>query len=429
MPEKARLERGDQTLELPIVVGTENERGLDIGSLRSETGCITLDPGYGNTGACESAVCFIDGEAGVLRYRGISIEDLAGCSNFIETAWLLIWGELPTLDQYQRFSKLLIEHEMLHEDIRHHFDLFPSDSQPMAVLSAMLNALSCFHPELLAIEDEGSFEEAAARLMSKVRTIAAYSYRHRQGLPIIYPHPERRYTENFLHMMFSQPYEEYRPDPEIIRALDLIFLLHAEHEQNCSTSTVRMVASSEANLFASVAAGVCALWGPLHGGANVAAVEMLERLHTENISTRDFVQQVKDRKNGVRLMGFGHRVYKSFDPRAAIMKETAKVVLAKLHKKDPLLQIAEELEEVALRDEYFIERNLYPNVDFYSGVVLRAIGIPTSMFTVIFAIGRMPGWIAHWYEERFSDNPRIHRPRQVYTGARLRGYTSYEDRD
>ena len=430
MSETARLQLGDKTIELPIVVGTESERAVDISSLRAETGYITLDEGYANTGACESRICFIDGEKGILRYRGFPIEELAGCSSFIETAMLLIWGELPTLDEYRCFSELLTKHQSLHEDIRHHFDLFPSDSPPMAVLSAVLNALSCFYPELLQIEDEDddSFEEAVARLMAKVRTVAAYSFRHSQGLPVIYPHPDRRYTDNFLHMMFSQPYQEYRAEPEVIRALDLIFLLHAEHEQNCSTSTVRMVGSSEANLFASVAAGVCALWGPLHGGANVAVVEMLEKLRTGNIPVKEFVEQIKDRKNGIRLMGFGHRVYKNFDPRAKIIKEMTRTVLDKLHVTDPLLGIAEELEEVALQDEYFIERKLYPNVDFYSGMILRAIGVPTSMFTVIFAIGRVPGWIAHWREERFLSKSRIHRPRQVYIGPTLRGYTSYEER-
>ena len=423
MPETARLQLGDKTVDLPVVVGTENERAVDISALRAQTGYITLDDGYGNTGACQSAITFIDGEEGILRYRGIPIEEMAEHSDFIEAAYLLIWGELPSRDQLNNFSDLLTKHQALHEAIRHHFDLFPTNSPPMAVLSAVLNALSCFNPEFLQIDDENSFQEAAARLMAKVRTIAAYSYRHDRGYPTIHPHPDKKYTANFLHMMFSQPYKEYEPDPEQVRALDLLLLLHADHEQNCSTSTVRMVGSSGANLFASVAAGVCALWGPLHGGANVAVVEMLEEMRKSGISVKDFVRQVKDKKNGIRLMGFGHRVYKNFDPRSRIIRKACEAVLAKLHRKDPLLELAEELEAVALQDSYFVDRKLYPNVDFYSGIILRAIGIPHSMFTVMFAIGRMPGWIAQWYEARKAASPRLHRPRQVYVGPSLRSYT------
>jgi citrate synthase len=428
MADTARLDLGDKIVDLPVIVGSEGEHAIDIRALRAQSGYITLDDGYGNTGACESAITFIDGEEGILRYRGIPIEELAVHSRFIETAYLLIWGSLPSQEELSTFSNLLTKHQMLHENIRHHLDLFPPNSPPMAVLSAALNTLSCFHPEFLQIEDEATFHEATARIMAKVRTIAAYSYRHAQGLPIIYPHPDKKYTENFLHMMFSEPYEDYVPDPELVKALDLIFLLHADHEQNCSTSTVRMVGSSEANLFTSVAAGVCALWGPLHGGANVAVVEMLENIRDANISVQDFMQQVKDKKNGIRLMGFGHRVYKNFDPRAQIIKQTTETVLGKLHIKDSLLEIAEELEGVALRDEYFIERKLYPNVDFYSGVILRAIGIPADMFTVIFSIGRMPGWIAHWYEGRFLSPARINRPRQIYTGPTLSKYTPLGER-
>ena len=422
MSDTARLQLDDQTVELPIVVGSEGERAIDISSLRAQTGHITLDQGYGNTGSCQSAITFIDGEEGILRYRGYPIEELAAKSSFIEVSWLLIWGELPTQDQLSSFSNLLTKHQELHEDIRHHFSLFPHNSPPMAVLSAVLNALSCFHPEFLDIHDDDTFEEAVARIMAKVRTIAAYSYRHANGFPIIYPHPDKSYAENFLHTMFSQPYKEYEPNPVLVKALDLIFLLHADHEQNCSTSTVRMVGSSEANLFASVAAGVCALWGPLHGGANVAVVDMLETIRQQNLPVKEFVQQIKDKTAGIRLMGFGHRVYKNFDPRANIIKETCEQVLAQLHIKDPLLSIAEELEGAALEDDYFIERKLYPNVDFYSGVILRAIGIPPSMFTVMFAIGRMPGWIAQWHEE--SSTTKINRPRQVYTGATQRSYTA-----
>lgn len=420
MAETARLQAGDQVAELPIVVGSEGEKALDIAKLRAETGYIALDPGYGNTGSCQSDITFIDGDEGILRYRGYAIEDLAEHSRFIEVAYLLIWGELPNAAQLDEFSALLTKHQMLREELKQHFSLFPPNSPPMAVLSSVLNALSCYYPELLEIQDEETFIEASARIMSKVRTIAAYSHRQQLGHHIEYPHPKKRYAENFLHMMFSQPYNEFEADPVLIDALDLIFLLHADHEQNCSTSTVRMVGSSEANLFASVAAGVSALWGPLHGGANVAVVGMLEKIREENISVGAYVDQVKDKKAGIRLMGFGHRVYKNFDPRAKIIKRSCEKVLAKLHINDPLLDIAKELEAVALGDEYFIQRKLYPNVDFYSGVILRALGIPKEMFTVIFAIGRMPGWIAHWYEE--SKATKISRPRQVYTGSTQRTY-------
>ena len=426
MEETARLQAGDQSVELPVVVGSEGEKAVDIAKLRAETGYIALDPGYGNTGSCQSDITFIDGDAGILRYRGYAIEDLAEYSRFIEVAHLLIWGELPNAAQLDEFSALLTKHQMLREEVKQHFSLFPPNSPPMAVLSSVLNALSCYYPELLEIQDEETFIEAAARIMSKVRTIAAYSYRQQLGHHIEYPHPRKRYAENFLHMMFSQPHNEFEADPALVDALDLIFLLHADHEQNCSTSTVRMVGSSEANLFASVAAGVSALWGPLHGGANVAVVNMLETIRDENTSVSDYVAQVKDKKAGVRLMGFGHRVYKNFDPRAKIIKKSCEKVLAKLHINDPLLDIAKELEAVALEDEYFIQRKLYPNVDFYSGVILRALGIPKEMFTVIFAIGRMPGWIAHWYEE--SKATKISRPRQIYTGSVQRTYQPLAER-
>ena len=426
MAEIARLQAGNQIVELPVVVGSEGEKALDIAKLRADTGYIALDPGYGNTGSCQSDITFIDGDAGILRYRGYAIEDLAEYSRFIEVAYLLIWGELPNAAQLDEFSELLTKHQMLREELKQHFSLFPPNSPPMAVLSSVLNALSCYYPELLEIQDEETFTEAAARIMSKVRTIAAYSYRQQLGHHIEYPHPRKRYAENFLHMMFSQPYNEFDADPALVDALDLIFLLHADHEQNCSTSTVRMVGSSEANLFASVAAGVSALWGPLHGGANVAVVNMLETIRDENTSVSDYVAQVKDKKAGIRLMGFGHRVYKNFDPRAKIIKRSCEKVLAKLHINDPLLDIAKELETVALEDEYFIQRKLYPNVDFYSGVILRALGIPKEMFTVIFAIGRMPGWIAHWYEE--SKATKISRPRQIYTGSVQRTYQPLAER-
>ena len=426
MADTAQLRIADMTVELPIVVGSEGEKAVDISKLRSETGYVTLDHGYGNTGSCQSDITFIDGEKGVLRYRGYPIEQLAEKSSFIEAAHLLIWGELPTQGQLDEFSELLTAHQMLHEAILDHFDLFPSNAPPMAVLSSVLNALSSFHPQLLEIGDQTTFQAAVARIMAKVRTIAAFTYRHALGYNIIYPHPDKKYSANFLHMLFSTPCGEYKPTQAKVDALDKLLILHADHEQNASTSTVRLVGSSEANLFASVAAGVCALWGPLHGGANVAVVDMLETMVQQDVSIKDFVGQVKDKKNGIRLMGFGHRVYKNFDPRAKIIRGICDDVLNKLNISDPMLDKAKELEEAALSDEYFVSRKLYPNVDFYSGVILRAIGIPKEMFTVMFAIGRMPGWIAQWYEE--SKFTRIGRPRQIYTGQPKRDYIGIDSR-
>ncbi len=422
---KATLQLEDKTLELPVVIGSENEHGIDISELRGETSYITIDPGYGNTGSCESAITFIDGEKGILRYRGYPIEELAENSTFIETALLLIYGELPTKDKLACFSALLSEHQMLHEGLRNNFDGFPATGHPMAILSAMINAVSCYHPNLQEIEDDHTFERAAAQLLSKVRTIAAAAYKTSKGHPIIYPRPDMTYCRNFLHMMFSLPYQDHEPDPDVVKALSQILILHADHEQNCSTSTVRMVGSSGANLFASCAAGVCALWGPLHGGANMAVINMLDRIHREGIDLKQYVEQVKKRE--VKLMGFGHRVYKNYDPRARILQTRADVILKKLGVNDPLLDIARRLEEVALEDSYFIERNLYPNVDFYSGILLRAMNIPLNMFTVFFAIGRMPGWIAHWKEQRDSGG-RISRPRQIYTGPNERSYVPIEKR-
>ena len=376
-----------------------------------------------------SAITFIDGDKGILRYRGIPIEVLAEHSSFVEVAYLLIWGKLPNRPELESFRQLMAKHSFLREQLRHHFEAFPPGSPPMAVLSAVLNSMACFYPELLEAEDVDIFQEGAARILSKVRTIAAYSYNHDMGHSLVYPHPDKSFCENFLHMMFSQPYKDYEPDPALVRALDVLLLLHADHEQNCSTSTVRMVGSSGANLFASVSAGVSALWGPLHGGANVAVVQMLETILSRGMSVKDYVEQVKNKKEGIRIMGFGHRVYKSFDPRAKIIKTQAEAVLKKIHRDDPLLAIAEELEGVALEDDYFKERSLYPNVDFYSGVILRALGIPTAMFTVMFAIGRMPGWIAQWYEDRFITKGRIQRPRQVYTGPTELCYVPLDNRD
>ncbi len=414
--EQATLLLGDRRYDLPILVGTEGERAIDIRELRARTGHITLDPAYGNTGSCESAITYIDGEQGILRYRGIPIEQFAGGPNFVEVAWLLIFGRLPSEAESRGFSALLTAHANLDEGMKHHFEGFPRAAPPMAILSAMINALSCFHPELLELEDEEHFRLAAARLISKVRTIAAYAYRHSLGRPYIYPDPKLRYVSNFLHMMFSQPYQQSICEEAVRDALNLVLILHADHEQNCSTSTVRMVGSSQANLFASCAAGVCALWGPLHGGANVEVLGMLEAIHRGRITPEEYVALAKDKDSKVRLMGFGHRVYKNFDPRAKLLGAVAERLLATMDQADPLLDIARKLEEIALSDPYFVERKLYPNVDFYSGIILRAIGIPTNMFTVIFAIGRMPGWIAHWWEQRQTEGARIARPRQIYTG-------------
>lgn len=414
--------------EFPILEGSERERAIDIRTLRDRTGHITLDPGYGNTGSCESAITFIDGEQGILRYRGIPIEQFVDGPTFIEVAWLLICGTLPNAAEYAEFSADLTRFANLDEGMKLQFGGFPRAAPPMAILSAMINSLSCFHPELHELEDPTQFRHAAARLISKVRTIAAYAYRHSRGLPYIYPDPALRYVPNFLHMMFSEPYKQYVCADLISKALNLILILHADHEQNCSTSTVRMVGSSGANLFASCAAGVCALWGPLHGGANVEVLTMLEQIHQGNMTPEDYVRLAKDKDSKVRLMGFGHRVYKNFDPRAQMLAKVAEGLVPQLCGSDPLLDIARRLEEIALSDPYFIERKLYPNVDFYSGIILRAIGIPTNMFTVIFAIGRLPGWIAHWWEQNGAAGGRIARPRQVYVGNTETPYVPKDQR-
>lgn len=428
MQETAKLIVGDQTIELPIIVGTEGERAIDITKLRDQTGLITYDPSLGNTGVCRSDITFIDGEKGILRYRGIPIEQFADHPNFVEVAWMLIFGRLPKPDELARFSSLLTSNELLHEGLKHQFDHIPPDAPPMAILSATLNNLSFYHEQFLSPQDEESFELAAARLISKVRTIAAFSYRRSLGLPFIYPDPNLRYCANFLHMMFSIPYQQYIVTPEIEDALNLVFVLHADHEQNCSTSTVRTVGSARANLFASCAAGVCALWGPLHGGANVEVIDMLERIHQGGMSPEECILAAKDKANPFRLFGFGHRVYKNYDPRAKLLKASCDKVLAKLRRQDPLLDIARKLEEAALNDPYFVERKLYPNVDFYSGILLRAMGIPTNMFTVCFAIGRLPGWIAQWREQHIDTSTRILRPRQIYTGPTESPYIPMEDR-
>jgi citrate synthase len=427
MSDTAKLVVDGADHDLPVVVGTQGDRAIDISRLRESTGHVTLDVGYMNTGSCRSAITFVDGDKGILRYRGIPVEQLAAKSTFVETCWLLINGELPSKEQLKTWSGLFTKYEMIHEGLYHHFDGFPSTGHPMAILSAMINAMSCYEPHLMEMESEGTFHIAAARLISKIRTIAAASYKASIGQPIVYPKPHLDYCTNFLHMMFSIPFREYEPDPETVAALQLILILHADHEQNCSSSTVRMVASSGANMFASCAAGVCALWGPLHGGANAAVVEMLQYLHDNNVDLNDYIAQVKDKNSPLRLMGFGHRVYKNYDPRASIMKELADKLLHKLKGTDPLLEIAKRLEEIALSDPYFIGRRLYPNVDFYSGVILRAMGIPVNMFTVIFAMGRMPGWIANWKE--VSDaGAALYRPRQIYIGSGPRDYVPMDER-
>ena len=426
MSRTAKLELDGKTYELPIIEGSEKELAIDISQLRAQTGYITLDDGYGNTGSCASEVTYIDGDKGILRYRGIPIEEIAGNSSFVETAWLVIFGHLPTIEERDRFSVLLTDNSRLDETMYKHFDGFPAHGNPMAILSAMINALSTHEPAV--IDDDRDLEEAAARLMSKVRTIAAAAYKASVGEPIVYPRYDLKYVENFLHMMFSVPYRDYEPTPEAVNALNLFLALHADHEQNCSTSTVRMVASSQANMFASCSAGVCALWGPLHGGANVAVIEMLEMIRDSGMPVSDYVAKVKDKQSGIKLMGFGHRVYRNFDPRSVILKKAADELLAKMQVHDPLLDIAVELADVALSDPYFVERKLYPNVDFYSGTILRAIGIPLNMFTVMFAIGRMPGWIANWKEIHDDPKGRIYRPRQVYVGQTGEHWMPREDR-
>lgn len=431
MLNQARIIIDEQELEYPIITGSEGERAIDCRSLRADTGCITFDEGYGNTGSCESSITYIDGEKGILRYRGYSIEELSEHSNFGETAYLILYGELPTAEQRKRFSELLTEHAPVPMAMQHHFEGFPNEGAPMAILSAMLSSLACYYPHLATNDREQDlemFDRAATVALSKVRTIAAMTYRMQEGLPFMYPRPDLGYAQNFLHMMFSTPYSEYVADPEVTAALNLILLLHADHEQNCSTSTVRMVASSGANLFASIAAGVSALWGPLHGGANVAVLKMLQEIHDAGDDGSRFIDDAKSGKSGKRLMGFGHRVYKNYDPRAKIIGRTCERVLKTLGREDPLLDIAKNLEAAALSDPYFLERKLYPNVDFYSGIIMRAIGIPSEMFTVMFAIGRMPGWIANWKEVASNPKGRINRPRQIYQGPTERSYVPMEDR-
>ena len=410
------------TLDLPFIDSSEGENGLGISSLLSATGNVTLDPGFVNTASCTSAITFINGEEGILRYRGYPIEQLAEKSTFLETSYLLIYGELPTPAQLADFESRITQHTMLHEDLRRFFDGFPRDAHPMPVLSSAVSALSTFYQDSLDPFDQEQVEISTIRLLAKVTTIAAYAYKKSVGQPMLYPDNSLGFVENFLRMTFGVPAEEYVADPVVVRALNQLFILHADHEQNCSTSTVRLVGSSHANLFASVSAGINALFGPLHGGANQAVLEMLGEIHDSGEGVDAFIQKVKAREDGVKLMGFGHRVYKNYDPRAAIVKKTAYEVLEALNVKDPLLDIALQLEAVALEDPFFIERKLYPNVDFYTGLIYKAMGVPTRMFTVLFALGRLPGWIAQWREMIEDPTTKIGRPRQVYTGAIERNY-------
>ncbi|MCC7537238.1 MAG: citrate synthase [Deltaproteobacteria bacterium] len=415
----AKLEVDGKTYELPIVEGTEHERAIDIGALRNKSGLITLDPGYGNTGSCRSSITFIDGDQGILRYRGYPIEEIAASAHFTEVCYLLIYGERPDAKQLARWKADLTRHTLLHEDMKKFFEGYPPAAHPMAIMAAMMASLSSFYP---AGDDDESLDLNIIRLIAKSKTLAAFAYKKSIGQPFVYPQNSLSWPANFLRMMFAVPAEPYEVDPVFEDALNLLLILHLDHEQNCSTSTARMVASSGANLFASLSAGVCALWGPRHGGANQEVVEMLETIRSSGSTCRAFVEKVKRKEAGVRLMGFGHRVYKSFDPRAKLLKAAADRIFGKLGIEDPLLALAKELEETALHDDYFVERKLYPNVDFYSGIIYRAMGIPTNMFTVMFVLGRLPGWIAHFRELRTDPDNRISRPRQVYTGATVRAW-------
>jgi citrate synthase len=416
------LSHGGARLPLEVTPATEGPGGLGISSLLKETGYVTLDPGFVNTASCSSAITYIDGEAGILRYRGYPIAELAEKSSFLEVAYLLIHGELPTADQLSDFENQIRSHTLLHEDFKKFFGAFPSNAHPMPVLSSAVSALSTFYQDSLDPFDPEQVEISSIRLIAKLPTIAAYAYKTSIGQPLLYPDNSLGYVENFLRMTFGLPTQPYEVDPEIVKILDMLFILHADHEQNCSTSTVRLVGSSHANLFSSVSAGVDALFGPLHGGANQAVLEMLQRIHDSDDDVDTFVQRVKNKEPGLKLMGFGHRVYRNYDPRAAVVKKATRQVLEKLHKPDPLLDIAMRLEEVALADDYFVERKLYPNVDFYTGIIYKALGFPTNAFTVLFALGRLPGWIAQWREMMADPANKIGRPRQVYTGPAERHY-------
>ena len=428
MEKTAKLKINDSTYELPILEGTEGEIGVDISSLRAQSGVITLDKGFKNTGSTKSAITFLNGEEGILRYRGYSIEELSSKSSFLEVAFLLIYGELPTKEELNEFTNEISSHTLVHEDVKSILDGFPSRAHPMGVLSSLVSSLTAFYPK--SLDPNRSVEEingTIIRLIAKLPTLAAWSYKNRMRQPIMYPLNKLDYTSNFLHMMFGLPTSESEVNPIIAKALDQLLILHADHEQNCSASTVRIVGSSHASLYASVSAGIAALWGPLHGGANQAVIEMLENIRNQGGDVSKFVEKAKDKSDPFRLMGFGHRVYKNFDPRAKIIKKAADDVLGQLGINDPVLDLAMKLEEVALKDEYFVQRGLYPNVDFYSGIIYRALGIPTDMFTVMFALGRLPGWIAQWKEMRENKEP-IGRPRQIYTGHTNRGYIDISKR-
>ena len=412
--DNAKLILNGKEYELPVVVGTEDEVGIDITQLRAKSGAITLDDGYGNSGSCSSAITFIDGEKGILRYRGYPIEELAENASFTEVCYLLIYGKLPNVKELEAFNDKLTRHSLIHEDMKKFFEGFPSSAHPMAILSAMIASLSAYYP------DEKDVDLNIIRLLSKARTIAAFSYKKSVGQPFVYPLNDMGYCENLLHMLFAVPAEPYKVSPTLTKALNLLLILHADHEQNCSTSTVRMVGSSQANLFASISAGICALWGPLHGGANQEVIEMLEHIKADGGDFKKYMELAKDKNSSFKLMGFGHRVYKNFDPRAKILKKAADAVLSELGVADPTLAIAKNLEDVALNDPYFVDRKLYPNVDFYSGIIYRAMNIPTDMFTVMFALGRLPGWIAQWKEMNANPHGRINRPRQIYVGEKQR---------
>ena len=425
MTETIKLIYGKKEYELPVVEGSEGEKAIDISQLRSTTGLITLDPGYANTGSCASSITFMDGEKGILRYRGIPVEELAEKATFKETAYLLINGRLPNRDELTRFSVLLNDNSLVHEDLRVFYESFPHSSHPMGILSSMVNALRSFYPELQNLEEEINL--TMTRLLSKIRTLAAMSYKISRGHKVVYPRSDLAYCANFLNMMFDSPVKPYEIDRDVVNALRVFWILHADHEQNCSTSAVRLVGSARVTLYAAISAGIAALWGPLHGGANQAVIEMLSDI-AENKNMGQAIERAKDKKDPFRLMGFGHRVYKTYDPRAKIMKKMCDALLGKLKISDPLLDIAKELEAVALKDDYFMEHNLYPNVDFYSGIVLRAIGIPTNMFTVMFAIGRLPGWVAQWKESMDDPNWKLGRPRQIYIGPTQAKFVPIDER-
>jgi citrate synthase len=428
MEKTAKLIIDGKTYELQIIEGSEGEKAIDISSLRKETGLITLDPGFANTGSCTSSITFMDGEKGILRYRGIPVEQLAEKATFKETAYLLIHGKLPNAKELKRYSMLLNDHSLVHEDMKAFYTKFPRASHPMGILSAMVNALRSFYPELNNQTEEEEIMITMTRLMAKIRTMAAMSYKISRGHKVIYPRPDLNYCENFLNMMFDTPVLPYEINSLAVNALRVFWILHADHEQNCSTSSVRMVGSARVNLYAAISSGIAALWGPLHGGANQAVIEMLTRIHDSGGGYKKAIEKAKDKNDPFRLMGFGHRVYKTYDPRAKIMKKMCDGLLESLHISDPLLDIAKELENQARKDPYFIDHNLYPNVDFYAGIVLRAIGIPTNMFTVMFAIGRLPGWIAQWKESIYDPNWKISRPRQIYTGPVKRDYIAIAER-